>query len=87
MSNEKDFLQTNHRGVTLFDQEPKTKDKIRRFSERKAGFGKTDRFLYKKLAFDLQACDEHLSPANYNHADQYRKLTQLPCNTVIVRNS
>ena len=43
-----------------------------------------DRFLYVKMKARLAACQPNLSPANYNHHDAFRKMTQIPCTSVIV---
>ena len=43
-----------------------------------------DRFLYVKMARRLATCQPNLSPANYNHHDQHKKLVAEPCKTIIV---
>ena len=47
------FWKTDHRGHQFFDQDPHTKSRIHYFAETKAGFGREDRFLYKKLERDM----------------------------------
>jgi len=49
----------------------------------KKGFGMADRFLYVKIAERLATCQPNLSPANYNHHAQHKKMTEYPCTTVI----
>ena len=58
--------------------------KIKDLAYTKAGFGKADRFLYVRLAKKLQACQDNLGPANYQHHVQFRKLNESPCQTVMV---
>ena len=53
-------------------------------AQMKKGFGMADRFLYVKMARRLATCQPNLSPANYNHHDAHKKLTEYPCTTVIV---
>ena len=50
----------------------------------KTGFGKADRFLYVKMARRLATCQPNLSPANYNHHEVHKKMTEYPCTTLIV---
>ena len=57
---------------------------IRRFAEIGNGFGVADRFLYEKLQKKLKACDDNLSPANYQHHVAFAKLTKNPCSALIV---
>ena len=42
-----------------------------------------DRFLYVKMKARLATCQPNVSPANYNHHDQFRKMTQIPCTSII----
>ena len=60
---------------------------MKEFASNKAGFGKADRFLYVKMARKLMACQDNVGPASYEHHDQFRKLAQSPCNTIMVSDS
>ena len=60
---------------------------VRDFSKRKKGFGMADRFLYVKMARRLATCQDNVGPAEYDPHVQFKNLTQLPCNTVIVRSA
>ena len=59
------------------------KQRVKEFADRKAGFGKADRFLYVKMAKRLQACQPNVGPSSYDHHEQYRKLNESPCQTVM----
>ena len=43
-----------------------------------------DRFLYVKISNRLAACQPNLGPAEYDHHERFKQLTQIPCTTVIV---
>jgi hypothetical protein len=68
----------------MFSMSPTRTRYIRRFARTGNGFGKTDRFLYKKLARKMMACQDNLSPANYSHHIAFAKMTASPCKALIV---
>lgn len=45
--------------------------RIKLFAEKKSGFGKEDRFLYRKLEAKLVACDENVGPATYDSNEAF----------------
>ena len=66
---------------------PMLPSKVQHIKERarlKTGFGMADRFLYVKMAERLATCQPNLSPANYNHHNQFKKMHEYPCTTVLV---
>lgn len=78
------FEQSDHRGRVFFDIDPDREQRFRFFAENKAGFGREDRFLYKKLEQKLVACNENVGPSTYDQLDAFKSLTKLPCYTLIV---
>jgi hypothetical protein len=47
---------------------------MRLFAEKKAGFGKEDRFQYRELAEKMVACGEMVGPATYDANESLKKM-------------
>ena len=62
---------------------PSQRDKTQFFSNQKAGFGKADRFLYRKMQERNEGCGINLGPATYDQLDSFKSVNKLPFYTLI----
>ena len=68
------ILQTNYKGDAFFELDAYKGTQMRLFAEKKAGFGKEDRFQYRELAEKMVACGEMVGPATYDANESLKKM-------------